>query len=173
MMPTGARRLVPLLFASVLALQAPAAAQQTGILTLTQDFGRAVFARCALTVVYNRPPVAGTDRLELHCTPNVRPRRDDVSATRQLSAEEIETVATLADAADLYGGGHTGVYSAAGSEGPFERLEVGRCCGRDDQVVLITTGNATFSTGTRAKLLSLLHDWMRPLVAEVSNRKLR
>jgi hypothetical protein len=125
-------------------------------------------------VFYYRPPLLnGTDRLELHCALNVRPRVDDVVATRRLTAEEVEAVATLAVASDLYSGGHTGYFSASGSEGPVERLEVGRCCRREDQVILITTGNATFSTGAREKLLRLLHEWMSPLVTEVGNRKRR
>jgi hypothetical protein len=165
---------VPLLLAGVLASAAPANGQTWGgILTLTEEFGRALFSRCVFTVFYNRPPLSGSDRLELHCTPNIRPRLDDVVATRRLTAEEVETVATLALASELYSGGHTGYSAAAGSEGPFERLEVGRCCGREDQVILITTGNATFSTGARGKLLSLLHEWRRPLATDLANRKLR
>jgi hypothetical protein len=176
------------MFAGVLGLGASVSGQQPtdqarqareaflngGILTLSEEFGRALFSRCVFTVFYYRPPLLnGTDRLELNCTPNIRPRLDDVVATRRLTAEEVETVATLAVASDLYSGGHTGFSAAAGSEGPFERLEVGRCCGREDQVILITTGNPTFSTGERAKLLNLLHEWRRPLVTDLMNRKLR
>jgi hypothetical protein len=145
-----------------------------GILTLKQEFGKAWFTRCDLMVLYYRPPLLnGTDRLELHCTPNVRPRLDDLVATRRLTADEVEVVAKLAVASDLYSGGHTGNFAASGSEGPFERLEVGRCCRREDQVILITTGNLTFSTGARSALLNLLHEWRKPLLAEVMNRKLR
>jgi hypothetical protein len=142
-----------------------------GSFVLTQEFGRALFSRCVLRVFYYRPPLLnGTDRLELHCSPNVLPRINDVVATRRLTAEEVEAIAKLAVASDLYSGGHTGNFGASGgSEGPWERLEVGHCCRREDQVVLITTGNPTFSMGARRELLNLLHDWLKPLLTDVMN----
>jgi hypothetical protein len=92
---------------------------QGGELTLTQDYGRAMYARCVLTAVYFQPPLPGTDRLELRCTPNVRPLIDDVFATRMLSADEVSAIAKVAGASDLYSGGHAGNFGAApGSEGP-------------------------------------------------------
>jgi hypothetical protein len=94
-------------------------------------------------------------------------------ATRRLTAEDVEAVAKLAVASDLYSGGHTGKPSASGSEGPWERLEVGRCCRREESVILITTGNPTFSTGARRELLNLLHDWWKPLLTEVRTQKWR
>jgi hypothetical protein len=144
-----------------------------GALTLVQEFGRAPFSRCDLAVVYFQPPLKGSDRVELRCTPNVRPRVKDLHTTRPLTISEIQTVAKLAAASDLYSGGHIGNFAAAGSEGPFERLEVGRCCGREDQVVLITTGNRTFTSGRRRELLDLLETWRKPLLAELKNRTWR
>jgi hypothetical protein len=134
-----------------------------GILSLDQKFGRALFTRCQLAVVYFQPHMKDTDRLELSCTPNVHPRVDDVMRTRLLTPAESETVARLANAADLYGGGHIGNYSVAGSDGPSERLEVHRCCRRTEQVILITTGNPTFSIGARRELLTLLNTWRQTL----------
>ena len=127
-----------------------------------------------MTVVYFQPPLPGTDRLELRCTPNVSPRIDDVYASRPLSAADISTVAKLASASDLYSGGHAGNYAfAPGSEGPFTRLEVGHCCGREERVVLIVTGNPTFSTGGRRELLNLLNQWSKPLHDEVMKARMR
>ena len=145
-----------------------------GILQLTQEFGRAQFSRCVVKVVYYRPPMLnGSEHLELRCSPNVRPWVDDLVTSRRLTAEEVERFAKLAVASDLYSGGHTGKPSASGSEGPWERLEVGRCCGREESVILITTGNPTFSTGARRELLNVLHDWQKPLMTNVRNQKRR
>jgi hypothetical protein len=144
---------------------------QGGELTLTQDYGRAMYARCVLTAVYFQPPLPGTDRLELRCTPNVRPLIDDVFATRMLSADEVSAIAKVAGASDLYSGGHAGNFGAApGSEGPFERLEVGHCCGNGDRVVLIVTGNPTFAKGNRRALLDLLAKWREPLMTQLRNQ---
>src|SRR5262245_12781622 len=147
---------------------------QGGALTLTQDYGRAIYSRCAFTVVYFQPPLPGTDRAELRCTPNVRPSIDDVFASRMLSADEAAAIAKVAAASGLYSGGHAGNFgAAAGSEGPFERLEVGHCCGNGDTVVLIVTGNQTFMQGNRRTLLDLLIKWREPLMTRVRNQKLR
>jgi hypothetical protein len=144
-----------------------------GILTLVQEFGRARYSRCRLTLFYNQPPMPGTDRVELVCTPLPHPRVDDVVATRDLSAEEVALVAKLAVASDLYSGGHVGAYGHTRTEGPWERLEVGRCCGSDNSVVLITDGNRTFTTGSRRDLLALLTKWRDELLPKLPRRKPR
>ena len=146
---------------------------QGGDFSLTQDYGRAIYSRCVFTAVYFQPPLPGTDRLELRCTPNIRPAVDDVFATRMLSAEETNAIAKVAGAADLYSGGHAGNFGFGGTEGPYERLEVGHCCGNGDRVVLIVTGNPTFAAGTRRALLALLEKWRAPLMTQVRNQKLR
>jgi hypothetical protein len=79
-----------------------------GILRLEQNFGRAVFTRCVLTVYYAQPPQPQTDRAELSCTPLPLPYRADIVATRRLSGDEARTLANLTAAADLYSGGHVG-----------------------------------------------------------------
>ena len=140
---------------------------QGGILTLVQEFGRAQYTRCRFTVVYNQPPLPQTDRVELSCTPLPHPRVDDVVTTRDLSSEEVTLVARLAAASDLYLGGHVGTYEHTGSEGPWERLEVRRCCGSGKSVVLVTDGNPTFSTGTRRELLALLAKWRSELLPKL------
>jgi hypothetical protein len=171
------RILVALLLAAPLAAQTrPPAADsflQGGILTLVQEFGRARYSRCRLMVVYNQPPLPGTDRVELSCTPLPYPRVDDVVTTRDLSTEEVALVAKLAAASDLYSGGHVGAYGHTGSEGPWERLEVGRCCGSSNSVVLITDGNPTFSTGSRRDLLALLAKWRAELLPKLPAPKAR
>lgn len=142
--------------------QAPARAQNGGILMVTQDFGRAHFSRCVLTVWYGQPS-RQPDRAELSCTyhnPQFRP----AMATRPLSAEDVAAISTFVLASDLYSGGHVGKLS--GGDAPSERLEVLRCCGRDDSVVLITGGNPSFSSGPRRELLNLLHRWREPLMMQ-------
>ena len=138
-----------------------------GILTLIQEFGRARYTRCRLTVFYNQPPMPRTDRVELSCTPLPYPRVDDVVRSRDLSIKEVALVAKLAEASDLYSGGHVGAWRT-GSEGPWERLEVSRCCGSGNSVVLITDGNPTFTTGTRRDLLALLAMWRAELLPKLT-----
>jgi hypothetical protein len=53
--------------------------------------------------------------------------------------------------------GHVGQFS--GPVGPWERLEVGRCCGRGDTVVLIADGGVNF--------LDLLNEWRKQLRAQL------
>lgn len=144
-----------------------------GILTLVQDFGRARYSRCRFTLVYNQPPLPRTDRVELLCTPLPYPRVDDVGATRDLSKDEVALVAKLVHASDLYSGGHVGSYAQIGSEGPWERLEVLRCCGSGNSVVLITDGNPTFTSGSRRELLALLGKWRAELLPKLPERRVR
>jgi hypothetical protein len=135
-----------------------------GILTLTREvFGP--YPRCDLTVRYHNPPEA-TDGVALRCTRGIQ---NEFVASRKLSAEEVAAVTKLVLASDLYSGGHVG--SFRGMHGPFERLEVLRCCGRVDTVVLITSHNPTFSLGARQALLTLLNEWRVPLMAQVRNQK--
>lgn len=81
---------------------------------------------------------------------------------RSLSAAERATVRKLSQAALLFEGGHTGADLSA-SDWPFEMLIVRPALGSRSQAaeVLVTTGNATFATGTRKALI----DWMRSLEA--------
>jgi hypothetical protein len=146
---------------------------QGGILTLVQDFGRAQYSTCRLTLFYGQPPMPGTDRVELRCTPNVSPRVDDVHASRNLSLAEVAAIVGLVIDSDLYSGGHVGNYGVGGNEGLWERLEVERCCGRVESVVLITDGNSTFSTGSRRDLLNLLSKWRANLIPTLSQPKVR
>lgn len=166
-----------LLLAVPLPVQTPSSAQdsylQGGSLTLFQDFGRARYDKCRLSVFYNQPPMPGVDRVELSCTPLPQPRVDDVLAQRDLSKAEVALVAKLAAASNLYSGGHVGSYEHTGSEGPWERLEVGRCCGSANTVVLITDGNPTFKTGSRRDLLNLLSRWRAELLPKLQPAKRR
>ena len=146
---------------------------QGGILVLVQEFGRARYSSCRFTVFYNQPPLPQTDRIELSCTPLPYPRRDDVATRRDLSTEEVALVAKLAAASNLYAGGHVGDYGQTGSEGPWERLEVRRCCGTGRSVVLITNGNPTFANGARRDLLTLLARWRAELLPKLSEGKVR
>lgn len=145
---------------------------ESGILSLVQEFGRALYSRCVLTVVYKQPPMPGTDRIQLGCTPLPHPRVDDVVTSRELSTEEVALVAKLARASDLYSGGHVGT-QAIGGDGPRERLEVHGCCGSANSVVLITDGNPTFATGSRRELLALLAKWRAELLPKLPPRKAR
>jgi hypothetical protein len=166
--------LVSLLLAVPLSAQthSPAADStlDVGILSLVQEFGRALYSRCVLTVVYMQPPMPRTDRVQLGCTPLPHPRVDDVVTGRELSTEEVALVAKLARASDLYSGGHVGT-QGFGGDGPRERLEVQRCCGSDNSVVLITDGNPTFTTGSRRDLLTLLAKWRAELLPKLPKRK--
>ena len=143
-----------------------------GILTLVQEFGRAGYSRCRFTVFFHQP-ARPIDRVELSCSPLPYPRVDDVVTSRELSKEEVALVTKLAVASDLYSGGHVGRYGHTGSEGPWERLEVGRCCGNDNSAVLLTDGNPTFTTGSRRDLLELLNMWRAELLPKLPRPKAR
>ncbi len=140
-----------------------------GRIVLTQDYGRATYTRCRFTVVFSQP-ASRTDWIELSCTPLPYPRVDDVAATRLLDISEVDLVARLAVAAQLYSGGHVGDFSQTGSEGPWERLEA-TCCGGPGTVVLITDGNPTFTTGSRRDLLNVLAKWRNELFPMLPPRK--
>jgi hypothetical protein len=105
--------------------------------------------------------IYGISRAELSCNYQ-NPQYQPAMATRLLSAEDVEAVSQFVLASDLYSGGHVGKYSSSS-----ERLEVHRCCGRDDSVVLITGGNPSFSFGPRRELLKLLNRWREPLMAQL------
>ena len=111
------------------------------------------------------------ERVELNCTSLAGlPNQETMSATRDLTAEESDRVATLANGSDLYGGGHTGDFTRNGSEGPAEELYV-RCCAEASDVVLVVTGNPSFQSGSRRELLQLLNQWRTPLREQLLKRR--
>jgi hypothetical protein len=151
---------VALVLTTALFAQGPSRAPNSGVLILSQEFGRGRFGRCLMTVWYGQPPLPPS-RAELSCNYQ-NPQFQPATATRLLSAEDVEAVSKFVLASDLYSGGHVGTYSSSS-----ERLEVHRCCGRDDSVVLITGGNLSFSSGPRRELLNLLHSWREPLMVQL------
>ena len=137
-----------------------------GSLTLTTEYFGPL-PRCDLRVTYEQSNSTGG--LALVCTRFKNTRPEDLVASRKLSAAEVNAVAKLVVASDLYSGGHVGQFR--GMHGPFERLEVLRCCGRSETVVLITTGNPSFAEGNRRALLNLLNEWKKPLRDEVQRQR--
>ncbi len=127
--------------------------------TLETQWGRSGYRECVLNVW----TFQGKGQAQLRCTPNV-PSPKDIAASRELSEEEINTIRKLAEDSDLYGGGHIGA-NLTGQDLWYETLTVG-CCGRDTNVVLITSFNDTFGAGgspPRREFLQLLHRWREEL----------
>jgi hypothetical protein len=135
--------------------QASPQASLSTTLLLRQEFGRALFSECQLSVGYaeNRPGPPGLVRLR--CLLNVIPSGRPVQRERVLRADERTQVISLVEASTLLSGGNLGRPDArVGIEGPFETLGVTR---GQTTGVLVITGNPTFDSGSRRALLDLLH----------------
>lgn len=154
----------------------PLSRLEGGSFTLSSTyFGRTVFRRCDLVVVYQQPPSPDTDRVELRCTPNAVPIVRELVASRTLAAQEVDQLAKLATAANLFAGGylaepHSGLTAISGT---LESHLLFRCCGREDKGILLVTDNPSFATGGRRELLDLLGKWDESLRDELMHQKLR
>ena len=131
--------------------------------------GLTAYSECSLTVDYNHAARA-SGRIEQRCRLHSSLGGRDLVAERTLSSGEVERLAKLVVSSDLYGGGHVGNYESGPQDAPRAHLEVFRCCGRSDAVVLVLSGNPTFSTGPRRELLDLFRAWGEPLTKEATGR---
>ena len=124
-------------------------------LTLHQQFGKAVFHECRLDIV----TYEGAGGASVRCVRNVAPPTD-LSRSRKLTAEEVNRLVGWVREGNLLAGGHIGVDGTASDGPPFETLRV--TIGGDTGV-LVTSGNGTFTTGARQRLL----DWLQALLREL------
>jgi hypothetical protein len=132
---------------AVMLSSVPAQSEKSIQLSLHQEYGRALFRECRLTV----GTYAGAGTASVSCV------RNDKAATallreRKLTAEEASRLAGLARDSSLMSGGHIGTDARPG-DGMLETLMVTDSTGTG---VLVTSGNASFTTGARRRLLDAL-----------------
>jgi hypothetical protein len=117
-------------------------------LSLTQEFGRAVFSECRLDV----GTYGGAGSAAVRCVRTGKPPVE-VVRERKLTTQETTRLIELARESSLLTGDHIGTDTTA-ADGVFETLKVTDSAGTG---VLVTSGNASFTTGARRALLDLLH----------------
>jgi hypothetical protein len=135
-------------------LAVPAQSEKSIQLSLHQEYGRALFRECRLNV----GTYGGAGTASVFCVWNDK-AATELLRERRLTTEEASRLAGLARDSRLMSGGHIGTDSRPG-DGILETLMVTDSTGTG---VLVTSGNATFTTGARRRLLDVLHS----LLAEV------
>jgi len=146
------------LIAALLTASLPAWAQSSAAiqLSLKREYGRALFSECRLDVAI----FDGKGRSDLACSRTPAPEvPGNVSQNRALTASEVTEILKLAQASDLFAGGHIGNDSTS-VDGLFETLKVTQS-GRT--VVLVSSGNASFESGGRRGLIRLLRSMLNDL----------
>ena len=137
--------LVVLLSASAIVSRAEAQSETWQVRLESSGY---LYARCGLEIG-QYPDIAST---RLECVPNMGGAR--LRGQRQLSPSESATIKTLVESSDFYGGGHTG-FGPRGEDADFLTLFV-RCCGRQDLIAIVVSGNRTFEqSGSRRELLEV------------------
>ena len=144
----------------VLALAQPAASAQPARaiqMSLKQEFGRALFSECRLDVVV----YGGPGRASVYCVRNVsKAPPSELQHERALTPEEANQLLVLARGSNLLSGSSVGADLTA-SDGIFETLKVTES---GQTAVLVTSGNSTFTMGSRRNLLELLHTLLNELM---------
>jgi hypothetical protein len=127
------------------------------MLSLQQQFGRALFRECRLDLVAYQ----GAGSVSMRCVRNIRPAQKDAVARRELTRDEVARLVALVRDGKLLEGGHVGT-DTTHADGMFETLKVTSTSGT---AVLVTSGNSSFATGPRQSLLDLLHSVLHELQA--------
>jgi hypothetical protein len=144
----------------LLALAQPAASAQPARaiqMSLKQEFGRALFSECRLDVVV----YGGPGRASVYCVRNVsKAPPSELQHERALTPEEANQLLVLARGSNLLSGSSVGADLTA-SDGIFETLKVTES---GQTAVLVTSGNSTFTMGSRRNLLELLHTLLNELM---------
>jgi hypothetical protein len=123
-------------------------------ISLEQRFARALFHSCQLDIhVVDR-----RGRSSLRCVRNLGPPAELASA-RALTSQEAERLLTLTADEATFSGTPSG-YDQRGVDGFLETVMIQRGPGT---IVLVSSGNPTFQTGSRRRLLDLLHSIMTDL----------
>jgi hypothetical protein len=136
----------------LISIAEPAWAQLTNVnLSLKREYGRSLFRECQLDVV-----IAQTrGRSSLVCSrTSSADASGSVTRSRELTASEVGDILKFAGAADLFSGMHVGTDSTA-TDGLFETLRVTEPGRRT--VVLVSSGNDSFTIGSRRDLIRLLY----------------
>ena len=129
-------------------LAVPAQSETAIQLSLHQEYGRARFRECRLSV----GTYGGASTASVFCVWNDK-AATELSRERRLTTEEASRLAGLARDSRLMSGGHIGTDTRAG-DGILETLMVTDSTGTG---ILVTSGNASFTTGARRRLLDALH----------------
>jgi hypothetical protein len=147
-----------LLAVVLISLAEPAWGQLTNVqISLTREYGRGLFRECRLDVTV----LEGKGRSGLRCFRTGSPDNPgSVSRDRALTASEISDILKLSGASDLFAGGHVGA-DATAVDGLFETLRVTEPGRRT--VVLVSSGNDTFTIGSRRELIRLLYSLLNEL----------
>jgi len=153
-------RLAPAFILAVvlISIAEPSWAQITNVqLSLKREYGRALFRECRLDVTI----FEGKGRSGLVCSRIPSPESPgSVSRDRALTPSEVSDILKLSQASDLFAGGHVGANSTA-VDGLFETLTVAEAGRRT--VVLVSSGNDTFTIGSRRELIRLLYSLLNEL----------
>jgi len=153
------RRATYILAVVLISIAEPSWAQLTNVqLSLTREYGsRNLFRECRLDVTV----LEGKGRSGLLCSRTASPENPgSVSRNRDLTAGEVSEILKLSGASDLFAGGHVGTDSAA-VDGLFETLRVTESGRRT--AVLVSSGNDTFTSGSRRDLIRLLYSLLNEL----------
>jgi hypothetical protein len=136
----------------------PSWGQLTNVqLSLKREYGRSLFRECRLDVTI----FEGKGRSGLVCSRIPLPENTgSVSRDRALTAGEVSDILKLSQASDLLAGGHVGTNSTA-VDGLFETLMVTESGRRT--AVLVSSGNDSFTIGSRRELIRLLYSLLNEL----------
>ena len=148
-----------LLAVVLISIAEPSWAQITNVqLSLKREYGgRTLFRECRLDVTV----LEGKGRSGLLCSRTAGPENPgSVSRNRDLTAGEVSEILKLSGASDLFAGGHVGTDSTA-VDGLFETLMVTETGRRT--AVLVSSGNDTFTIGSRRDLIRLLYSLLNEL----------
>ena len=153
-------RLAPAFILAVVLISIPERswAQFTNVqLSLKREYGRSLFRECQLDVTI----LDGKGRSGLRCSGSAAPGSPgSVSRDRPLTTSEIGDILKLSQASDLFAGGHVGTDSTA-VDGLFETLRVTEPGRRT--AVLVSSGNDSFTIGSRRDLIRLLYSILNEL----------
>jgi hypothetical protein len=142
----------------LISIAQPSWAQLTNVnLSLKREYARSLFRECQLDVV-----IAQTKgRANLVCSrTSSADAGGSATRSRDLTANEVGDILKFAGSADLFNGGHVGMDSTA-TDGLFETLMVTEPGKRT--VVLVSSGNDSFTIGSRRDLIRLLYSLLNEL----------
>ena len=129
----------------------------TFVLVLTREYGRASFRECRLSVNQAMAVLSCTHGEAAGVVP------PPMGIEEKLGTNEADGIRRLVGAADLYERGGTGV-DWTSADGVFETLRVTNSAGQT--IVLVTSGNPSFTDGARKQLL----DALKEIEARLLNR---
>ena len=146
----------PLLLLLSFAQGSPQPSTDDFILTLSREYGYAVFRQCRLDIVVSQSRGGANLWCDYGASLDGKGRRIPALTARQdLPSDETQRVKAAVRSARLFDGGHIGRDNQT-VDGHFETLKLQN---GGQTVVLVTSDNPTFAReGPRKQLLSMLKD---------------